>query len=863
MSPRSPLKAFISYSHQDKEYMKEFKKHLNSLTRKSTIVAWHDKKLVAGDELDAEIKKHLLESDLVIFLVSVDFLTSFNCYEVELKTSLDRAKNGACRIISVIVRPCGWKDTPLKDYVIATEDAKSISEYGDKDAAWQEVVESIEKCVNKFSHDRERIPDRPAHQNKVRKRFVQLLDDTEVIFQHKEKEKIGLKDIFVFPDLRNVKREIDEFVEFQNSKDLLSISKVKDGVIVLGTEQIGKTSLAKMVFRGYFDTGMLPLLLNGRAINSAKLKKVTRKAIAEQYEHLNFELYFQQDTERILLVDDFDKSRLNAKYLPKFVQSALEMFSGILLFCDRAFRYDEPRFVELSSFSQYEIMPLGHVRRGELIEIWNSIGHTETIETKELHNKNDNTTRHLNSIIRKNILPAKPIYVLTILQLLETATPSDYSLTSYGYCYQSLIQNSLQRTNIRANDIDLYINYLTEFAYFLFDSEEDSISDDQLQQFQRDYSIKYLIESHEHVIDTLVKAGVLKKSHSKIYFGYRYIFYFYVAKYFADHLNIDECKSAVEFLCKNIHTERNANILIFVIHHTKDQAIIDEILLNAWDVFDKTGPANLDIGETQHLAEFLDSIPQLVVEQKNIEDERKASLEKMDEIDTADEDLQNPCDEDDAEKQIFKEINRAFRVTEIIGQILRNRHGSLTKSQLYDLADAAHSPGLRFLNFYLTMLRTDKEHIIELIQDVMKQNLSMQRSKIEKEARDLFLMLNYGVSFAVVKMIANSLGSEKLMAIFAEVADKNRNSPAMQLIYIAMKLEFTKSIPKREIEELLTKLENNPISKRLLQEVVIQHLYLNYMDYSDRQWLSDKLFIPLQSQLLLQAKSVSKKMPKK
>jgi len=80
------------------------------------------------------------------------------------------------------------------------------------------------------------------------------------------------------------------------------------------------------------------------------------------------------------------------------------------------------------------------------------------------------------------------------------------------------------------------------------------------------------------------------------------------------------------------------------------------------------------------------------------------------------------------------------------------------------------------------------------------------------------------------------------------------NSPAVKLINIAIKLEFTKKIPKKEISKLYADISNNPLTRRLLQELVIQHLYLNHVKYQDRQWISETLKIPITSQRALQAK---------
>jgi hypothetical protein len=82
MEVSRPFRMFISYSHADAEYLTEFKKHLVSLKKNEIIKEWTDKELVAGDRLDEEIKNNLLNSDIVVFLISVDFLNSYYLDEV-------------------------------------------------------------------------------------------------------------------------------------------------------------------------------------------------------------------------------------------------------------------------------------------------------------------------------------------------------------------------------------------------------------------------------------------------------------------------------------------------------------------------------------------------------------------------------------------------------------------------------------------------------------------------------------------------------------------------------------------------------------------------------------------------------------
>lgn len=860
-----PLNMFISYCHKDESYLDELKKHLVTLKRKGIFHEWSDRELVAGDHLDSEIEAQLQNSDLVAFLISIDFLNSWYCFEMELKNALQRLDNGEVRIIPIIVRSCKWNDTVLGNYLAATKDGKPIAKYEDSDDAWVEVVNSIEKAADKYlksksdknNNDPASIDTQPA----LDPSFVDKLNDTEVSFQHKYKEQITLEDIFVYPDLKNIKQEYDEIETTINSEQLTNVTSSSTKLLILGGEQSGKTSLAKTLFKNYYAKGYLPLLCDGREIRTTDIRKILRKLMSDQYLNLTSDQYLSKDRIKILIVDDFDKLTINIRYRTKCLQNASELTDKLVLISDSAIKYNEPQLLELSDYSQYEILPFGNERRGALIEKWNSIGRIETINIKELHDQSDYVSHHVNSVIRKNILPPKPIYVLTIIQLLDTVKPTDYSLTSYGHCYQSLIQTALKKSKIKVSDFDLYINYLSEIAYYIFCTGKESVNNDQLAVFKSKYSESYLVRSHDEVISALLVSSILRQHDEGIRFSYRYIFYFYVAKYLSDHIEINDCKKEIERLCENIHTEKNANILIFLVHHTKDQDIIDEILLHASVVFDKTKEASLDIEDTKYLLEYIVSIPKLVIEQRNIDQERRKRLTEKDERDGIgkDEDISDSDSEEEMDQGILSEINRSVRLVEIIGQILRNRHGSLTKTQLTDLTLSAYSSGLKFLSFFLTTTRKNHDYILKFIQDIFKENTKLSDDDISKEARKIFLMLCYGTSYSVIKKIANSVGTDKLMPIFEEITNSHQESPAIQLIYIAIQLEFTKKIPKKVIAETYLELQGNPIAQRLLQEIVIQHLYLNHVEFRERQWISDKLKLPMASQRLLQGKSELKK----
>ncbi len=860
---------FISYSHKDEGYLEKFRAHLSSLKHKGILDSWCDRELVAGDQLDKELRDHLGSADLVAFLISADFLSSISCYVDELEATLKRIDNDSVRVIPVIIRTCDWQETAIGAYAAATKDGKPINEYRNKDEGWLEVITSIEKATKelvslKSSGDGEEVSC-AALNLELQPDFKSKLDDTEVVFHHPHKEQITLTDIFVSPDLKNTKKEYDELEKLIPAIDITNKSNSNERVLILGSEQSGKTTLAKVFFESVREQGCVPLLCGGEQISGTDVDRLIGGLLRVQYESLTKSEYLDQIGKRVFIIDDYQKLKLNNRYQSEFLERIARVSDKIIVLSDTGIKYDDSSFMEFADYSQYEILPFGNARRGELIDKWNSIGRQQTIEIQELYGLNDRMTMHVNSIIRKNILPRKPLYVMTIIQLLSTTTPSTYALTSYGHCYQSLILASLKKANIDTSSFDLYINYLTEMAYWIFLSKADEIDEPEFEQFKKAYSKKFLISSHEVVIRKLTEAGILRQVGGYIGFSYRYIFYFYVAKYLADTLHVGECKKVIENLCINLHTQKNANILIFLVHHSKDKAIIDEILFRAYAVFDGRKEATLDEGDTVYLLDYIASIPGLVIEQRDIQNERKKRLEKQDKIEELTTDTDSESDRNSEDKlernedggqdfsDALADINRSARVVEIIGQILRNRYGSLDKAQLVELSKSAYSCGFKFLDFFLTETRENQEELLRFIQKVFRENTNHTEESIIKEARRFFLMLCYGASYSVVKKIADSIGYDELIPVFEEINAGANVTPVMKLVYLAIKLEFTKEIPKKELESVYLEFSGNPIAQRLLQELVIQHLYMNEVEYRDRQWISSKLKLPVRTQRLLQA----------
>ncbi|MEH2026501.1 TIR domain-containing protein [Nostoc sp.] len=143
-----PIDVFISYSHKDDDLLSEFVTHLANLRRQGKITAWYDRAIEAGEEWEAQIKGRLESARIILLLISPPFMGSDYCYDIEMQGAIARHNQGTARVIPIILRPCDWKDSPFSKLQVLPKDAKPITQWSDRDAAFLNVVEGIRKAVN-------------------------------------------------------------------------------------------------------------------------------------------------------------------------------------------------------------------------------------------------------------------------------------------------------------------------------------------------------------------------------------------------------------------------------------------------------------------------------------------------------------------------------------------------------------------------------------------------------------------------------------------------------------------------------------------------------------------------------------------
>ncbi|WP_192881669.1 GUN4 domain-containing protein [Nostoc sp. CENA543] len=185
------LKLFFSYSHKDESLRDELADHLATLKREGVISRWHDRKILPGQERDHQINDNLNTADIILLLVSSNFLASDYCWDVEVKRAIERHNAGEACVIPVILRPVDWKGTPFAKLQALPKNAEPIvsRNWHTTDEAFMDVAKGIRAAVEKLKQEREERQQKLQRQREQEAERLRQQETARLQKQH-EQEKV-------------------------------------------------------------------------------------------------------------------------------------------------------------------------------------------------------------------------------------------------------------------------------------------------------------------------------------------------------------------------------------------------------------------------------------------------------------------------------------------------------------------------------------------------------------------------------------------------------------------------------------------------------------------------------------------------
>ena len=851
------LNLFISYSHDDEQYITQFIKHISQLKENHLIEDWYDRKIPKGDDWDHVIDTNLNNSDIICMFISSHFLSSEACKK-ELNIALKLRQEKDVTVIPIILSHCGWKDNVDISKLQATpKDGKPIVDFANLDDALHMVYEDLKLCIENINK---------IKNIKFSNNFEDFLQDCEMLsYAHHNKEKININDIFIYPDLIHLNKK-DKTINKDiiiNSEKLLNNFIEYSNILICGENQSGKTTLSKVLIQYLKDKKFIPIYIDCKEYNfqgffTNKLEILYKK----QYEGCDFKII---EKKIIPILEDFQY--LDDKSKNKAIKS-INDFTYKIIIADDIFSLKFEDSSLLENFERFSIKELSPKLRNSLIKTWSNINRNQQNEYnqiyKEIDERTDLVDSSLGKILGSGIMPAYPFFILSIISNYNSIKNNINSdITSQGYCYETLIVIYLNKEGVKNDDIDTYMNFLVELSYFFYQKNKNEISYSEFNEFIEYYSNKFnLPVKTETLIKTLEKTRIINFSSLGSYrFSYSYIYYFFVAKFLSENLRENKTsnnliKNTIEYIAKNLHVNSNAYIFIFLTHHSKDPSIIDEILTNAMVLFIPYEDAKLSKKEMKFLDSNLDFIPNALLPEKNnpeknrniILEQKHLSEEEHIEYETS----ETQEFEENETNESFSELRRAVKTVEVLGNIIKNRAGSLEKERIILIFEEAMKVYLRIISSFFQSIQ--HEEVQELLINHIKYSIEKNKNyktydensiTSEDISKSIFWSINFGVIYAFINKIIHSLGSSKLTNIIEKVCDKN-DSPISFLIKQGILMWYEKSINKSQIQEISEFVKRKDFSNTadmILKYQIVEHCKMHHITEKDKQIIESRLNI--------------------
>ena len=385
--------------------------------------------------------------------------------------------------------------------------------------------------------------------------------------------------------------------------------------------------------------------------------------------------------------------------------------------------------------------------------------------------------------------------------------PTSLSVTSYGHCYQALIFANLLLSGISETDDDVNacFNFSERLAFATY--QHRNTTDDEefdFPAFVDEYRSQYFIR--EAIISRLKSRpyGLIDDTGN---FRTNFMYYYFLGKFLAGNSRLG--LPVINEMCINSHREANYLTLLFAIHHTTDNSIIEDLLLRTMDTLGSISPATLDRDETRRFGEVISQLPEDVLSNKGVQQARIEERQLRDEMEEQQTNVQKNGDEEPPAKvelldgaETVNGIYKILKNNKIMGQVLRNRHGNLEKSTIEEIIQTIADSGLRLVNLVLA----SEQDIARLASYVSQRQSDLDSDRLKEVLRSL----SFVWTMVNIEQVVEAFNIPEIREAIESVVEKN-GTPAYDLIGYFSRLDSATELTDRErdnLESLLKKHED-------------------------------------------------------
>jgi hypothetical protein len=257
-------------------------------------------------------------------------------------------------------------------------------------------------------------------------------------------------------------------------------------------------------------------------------------------------------------------------------------------------------------------------------------------------------------------------------------------------------------------------------------------------------------------------------------------------------------------MIENSHKRNNALSIIFTIHHSQSDDIIDEILTHTLCSVDGIAPAKLDYAETKVFNELLSEIPSKIESENTVAEERLKEREHRDILETKQVDESPEDIEKGDHEALLGQVFKCRKNIEILSQILKNKSGDLEIPQLTEIVETICDAGLRLAK----LLLAGEKEFDEMISYIKKQYFESEDYDPEKhkdeqfeDIKRIFMLRAFIWVISNVELIVSAIGKPGIRQIIDDLAE-SKNTPAYEMIKYFYSLDTAKKFEMENRDHL-------------------------------------------------------------
>lgn len=702
--------------------------------------------------------------------------------------------------------------------------------------------------------------------------FAEKLEDPEITLTHRTKGQLKLSDVYVFPDLKRFNQPGEKGKkESVRGDEIVSLTQQKPSLFIVGDDQTGKTALAKRLFVSLRQAGDVPVYIDA-AVYHITLKgcgQDIENAFLRNYSESALNAYRQCDrAKRVVIIDNYHR----AKVAPRDRHALLaevkrHAFRVIVLAHDTALTVHDLTESATGAdgeppFAYYGIRPFSLAQQNKVIEKWLLLNGDASHNTGPFVANLERLRRTMDTVFGKNYVPAYPPYLMAILQANESGTDLDLKANTHGYFYELFIKQSIAKHSSSSVMMNILSGYLSHVAYWMYSHDCTDLREDQLRELHAGLHERFeVLPDFGQQASQLEKMQLLTKVNDSFHFRHPYIFYYFLAYYLNDHLDEAEVAQAINSMAQELFREQSASTLLFLSHLSKDSRILETLLAACEAQYVDAPSANLD-NDVGFLNDLSGEIQSLMVADGSLAEMRQRELERLDvcrndELAYEEENRK----EIEAHDTLLGQLNAALKTIQILGQFLKNFPANLDRSKKDRVISACCDLARRALGAYLHIVRENESAFLrDMVFIIASRKPEISESKLKEHAVTAVVTLSELASSGMIARLSYSLGSSELMNTYDRYF-QSVDASFLRLVYTALKLDHYSSFPELHLRDEVEYLRKNPFAFKLLQQLVVRHMFMFPVDFRLRQKMSvllkldyKKLTVPKPDQRLLKEK---------